>query len=316
MSRSNGRHCKQVNAMSHLPEPLKSRPLGSSGLPVSSLAWGMWRFGGEEPASAQRLVETALEAGITLFDTADIYGPRSHGGFGAAETQLGRVFAAAPGLRGRMVLASKGGIVPGTPYDSSKAYLASAIDASLGRMKVERIDLWQIHRPDILTHPAEIASAVDAAHRAGKIGCLGVSNYTVAQTQALMAHLTIPIVSHQPEFSALHLDPLTDGILDQSIQYDMAVLAWSPLGGGRLAEPRDERARAVAVLLDAKAKEAGVSRTSAALSWLMAHPARVIPILGTQNVARIREAPQAYLPRWTRAQWYAVLVASRGEKLP
>jgi len=302
--------------MSDLPAPLKTRPLGKSGMSVSSVAWGMWRFGGEDVATAQKLVETALEAGVTLFDTADIYGPKSHGGFGAAETQLGRVFGASPALRGQMILASKGGIVPGTPYNSSAPYLASAIDASLTRMNVERIDLWQIHRPDILTHPAEIASALETAHRAGKIGTVGVSNYTVAQTQALMAYLSLPVVSHQPEFSALKLDPITDGILDHSIQYDMAVLAWSPLGGGRLAQPQDERASAVVALFDAKATEAGVSRTAVALSWLMAHPARAIPIVGTQNLDRIKDIPQAYVPRWSRTEWYAVLVASRGEKLP
>ncbi|WP_413988613.1 aldo/keto reductase [Labrys okinawensis] len=302
--------------MNELPAPLKMRPLGKSGFSVSSVAWGMWRFGGEDLATAQKLVETALEAGVTLFDTADIYGPKSQGGFGAAETQLGRVFGAAPGLRAQMILASKGGIVPGTPYNSSAAYLSSAIDASLRRMNAERIDLWQIHRPDILTHPGEIASALETAHRAGKIGAIGVSNYTVPQTQALAAFLSLPIVSHQPEFSALHLDPLTDGILDQSIQYDMAVLAWSPLGGGRLAQPQDERSHAVVALFDAKASETGVSRTAVALSWLMAHPSRTIPIVGTQNLDRIREIPQIYVPRWSRAEWYAVLVASRGEKLP
>ncbi|WP_448951612.1 aldo/keto reductase [Labrys neptuniae] len=302
--------------MSTLPAPEKIRPLGRSGMSVSSVAWGMWRFGGEDLASAQKLVETALEAGVTLFDTADIYGPSDLGGFGVAESQFGRVLAASPSLRGRMVVATKGGIVFGTPYDSSAAYLTSAIDNSLRRLQVDRIDLWQIHRPDILTHPQEIAGALASAHRAGKIAAIGVSNYTVAQTQGLAACLELPIVSHQPEFSALKLDPLQDGVLDQAILNDMAVLAWSPLAGGRLALPQDERARAVVSLFDAKADEAGVSRTTVALSWLMAHPARVIPIVGTQNLDRIREIPQAYLPRWSRQEWYAVLVASRGEDLP
>lgn len=302
--------------MSDLPAPEPIRPLGRSGMSVSSVAWGMWRFGGEDLALAQKLVETALEAGVTLFDTADIYGPSDLGGFGVAESQLGRVLEASPGLRRRMVLATKGGIVFGTPYNSSAAYLASAIDASLKRMQVDRIDLWQIHRPDILTHPGEIARALEEAHRAGKIAAIGVSNYTAAQTQGLAACLNLPIVSHQPEFSALKLDPLQDGILDQAIMNDMAVLAWSPLAGGRLALPQDERARAVVGLFDAKAEQAGVFRTAVALSWLMVHPARTIPIVGTQNLDRIREIPQAYLPRWSRQEWYAVLVASRGERLP
>jgi predicted oxidoreductase len=94
------------------------------------------------------------------------------------------------------------------------------------------------------------------------------------------------------------------------------VLAWSPLGRGRLGDPQDARARAVAAALDAQAGRYGVSRTAAAYSWIMAHPAQIIPIVGTQNPARIREAADAFKVRWTRADWYAVLVASRGERLP
>lgn len=305
-----------MTSMSYLPFSPDPQPLGKSGLTVSPIAWGMWRFAGDDVAVARRRVEAALDAGVTLFDTADIYGPDNGEPFGAAEALLGRVFAEAPGLREGMVLASKGGIVMGTPYDSSEAYMASAIDASLRRLGVERIDLWQIHRPDILTHPAELARALEAAHAAGKIGAVGVSNHTAAQTAALAAHLDLSIVSHQPEFSPLTLAPLTDGIMDQALTEDMAVLAWSPLGGGRVAAPADDRTRAVAALLDAKAAEHEVSRAAAAYSWIMAHPARPIPIVGTQNVERIREIPQALKPRWTRAEWYAVLEASMGEKLP
>lgn len=305
-----------MTSMSYLATSTDPRPLGSSGLTVSPIAWGMWRFAGDDVAAARQRVEAALQAGVTLFDTADIYGPDNGEPFGAAEALLGRVFAEAPALRDRMVLASKGGIVIGTPYDSSAEYIASAIDASLKRLGVERIDLWQVHRPDILTHPAELARALETAHAAGKIGAVGVSNYTATQTAALIAHSALPIISHQPEFSPLALSPLADGVMDQALTHDMTVLAWSPLGGGRLANPADARTRAVAALLDAKAAEYGVSRAAAAYSWIMAHPARPIPIVGTQNVERISEIPQALKPRWTRADWYAVLEASMGEKLP
>jgi predicted oxidoreductase len=276
----------------------------------------MWRFAGDDVNAARTKVEAALAAGVTLFDTADIYGPDNNEAFGAAEALLGRVFAEDPGLRDQMVLASKGGIVMGVPYDSSETCLTSAIDASLMRLGVDRIDLWQIHRPDMLTHPAETARALEAAVTAGKVGAIGVSNFTVQQTAALQAFLTIPIVSHQPEFSALALAPLSNGVLEQAMVQGMAVLAWSPLGGGRLANPGDDRTRAVAALFDAKAAEYGVSRAAAAISWIMAHPARPIPIVGTQTLARIAEIPQAFKPRWTRADWYAVLVASMGENLP
>ena len=137
-----------------------------------------------------------------------------------------------------------------------------------------------------------------------------------AQTVALEHFLSIPLASLQPEFSPLATAPLFDGLMDHAMARGTAVLAWSPLGGGRVARPADERAGKVASLLDAKANESGVDRSAAAYSWIMAHPARPIPIVGTQNVERIRTIPDAYKPQWTRAEWYGVLEASMGEKLP
>lgn len=297
----------------HTPQ---TRPLGKSGLSVSPIAWGMWRFANASVEEGARLIEAAFDAGVTLFDTADIYGFDGAGGFGDAESLLGRVFAANPGMRERMVLATKGGIMPPLPYDSSRDYLMGALEKSLTRMQVEHVELYQVHRPDIFTHPADLAATLEAMVASGKVRSVGVSNYTVAQTQALARYLTIPLVSHQPEFSPLHIDPMVDGLFDQAMERDMAVLAWSPLGGGRLGDPQDARSKDVAAALDKKAQEAGVSRAAAAYSWIMAHPAKVIPIVGTQNVSRIAEIADAFKPVWSRQDWYDVLVASRGEKLP
>jgi predicted oxidoreductase len=305
-----------MTAMSELPAPSPTRPLYAGGPTVSSVAWGMWRFAGEDVALAEARVQAALDAGVTLFDTADIYGPDNGEPFGAAEVLLGKVLKHNPALAGRMVIATKGGISMGVPYDSSAGYLASAIDASLRRMGVDHVALWQIHRPDMLTHPAEVGRALGAAHAAGKIGAIGVSNFTASQVAALAAHSPLPVVSTQPEFSPLAIAPLFDGILDQAMAMGMTVLAWSPLGGGRLGDPKDDRTAAVAKALDAKAQACGVSRAAAAYSWIMAHPAQPIPIVGSQTPARIAEIPDAYRPTWTRAEWYAVLIASRGEPLP
>lgn len=303
--------------MSLLPKPLQTRPLGASGIAVSALAWGMWRFRGDDLKAARAKVDAAFDAGITLFDTADIYG-FGEDGFGAAEELLGALFASDKSLRNRMVLASKGGIIPPTPYDSSPAYLESAINASLKRLQTDRIDLWQVHRPDILTHPHDIARALEKAHALGKIISVGVSNYTPAQTEALRVALPrdLKLVSIQPEFSPLHLEPIENGLFDAAMMNNYAVLAWSPLGGGRIAEPGNEREHAVATALDAVAQTQGVSRTTAALSWIMAHPAKPIPIVGSQNPDRIRESAHALTVEWTRADWYKVLVAARGEPLP
>ena len=294
------------------------RTLGQGGLTVSPLAWGMWRFKGEDVAAAQVRVEAALDAGIDLLDTADIYGPDNAEPFGAAEALLGRVLKAAPHLRDRMTLATKGGIEMGTPYNSSADYLIAACEASLSRMGVERVELYQIHRPDVLAHPTEVAGALDRLRQAGKIAEAGVSNHTAAQTAALQAHLPFPLASVQPEFSPLAIEPLSDGVLDQALERGYAVLAWSPLGGGRLgdAQPAEPRAAAVARALDTIAERQGVSRTAVAYAWILAHPAQPIPIVGTQDPARISQSAQALQVELNRPDWYAILTAARGEPLP
>ncbi len=303
--------------MSELRPSTEPRALGKSGLTVSPLAWGMWRFAGDDVAAAQARVEAALEAGITLFDTADVYGPDNGEEFGAAESLLGQVLAAAPALRKRMVIATKGGIVPGVPYDSSPGYLAAALDASLERLGVERVELYQIHRPDLLSHPQEVAGALAKMVESGKAAAIGVSNHSAAQLSALQAFLPFPLASQQPEFSAIVPKPLFDGVIDQAMQLGLALLAWSPLGGGKIGgHGGDPRTQAVAKLLDAKGAACGVGRAAAAYSWIMAHPSRPIPIVGTQKPARIAEAQDAFKVGWSRAEWYGVLEAGMGEKLP
>lgn len=299
-----------------LPALPATRPLYTGGPEISSVAWGMWRFGNVDLKTARARVDAAFEAGITLFDTADIYGCDMPGGFGHSEELLGQVFADAPELRAQMVLASKGGIVLGTPYNSSRDYIASAIEASLRRLDVEHIDLWQVHRPDMLTHPAELAEALQTAVTSGKVGAVGVSNFTPAQIEALRSAMDIPLVSTQPEYSPLCLDPLLDGQFDTAMQHGMAVMAWSPLGGGRIAEPATDREKALASALDTVAETFGVSRATAAFSWIAAHPARPIPIIGSQTPARIMEARDIYTVTWTRAAWYDVLQAAMGQQLP
>lgn len=304
--------------MSELPLPPATRKLGASGIEVSPIAWGMWRLAenGRTAADAAKLVHAALDAGITFLDTADIYGFNGSDGFGDAEALLGEVLSAEPALRGRMVLATKGGIMPPLPYDQSAEYLRSAIDASLTRLKLDSVDLWQIHRPDILAHPQEVARVLDDAVASGKIKALGVSNFTQAQIAALQHFLGNKLATTQPEISPLRIDCYENGELDQAMMLGLTPMAWSPLGGGRLAAPESARDKAVAEALDAVAAAQGVSRTVAAYSWLMAHPAGIVPIIGSQNAERIAEGAAALNVRWTRTDWYAVLVAARGERLP
>ncbi len=300
--------------MSELPVTADA-PLGASGLIASRLGWGMWRLAGTGP-QALELAHTALDAGMTFFDTADIYGFGGQG-FGAAEERLGEAFSLDAGLRGRVVLASKGGIDPGVPYDSTAAYLIAACEKSLRRMRTDVIDLYQIHRPDLLAHPAEIAEAFDRLRQAGKIRAAGVSNYTAAQTRALAAHMPFPLVSTQPEFSALAFEPLHDGVLDLAMEQGLAVLAWSPLAQGRLAAADgDATARRVIAALDLLAVREGVSRAAVAIAWVLAHPARPVALIGSQTPQRLQDAAAALRVQLSRTDWYGVLVAARGAAMP
>ena len=305
--------------MDALPILLEPRALGPTQLRAFPLSWGCWRFAGTGVREAREKIETALAIGINLFDHADIYG-----GEGAAEDLFGRVLAETPSLRRRMLLATKGGIVQGVPYDASPAHLAAACEGSLKRLRTDVIDLYQIHRPDLLVHPHELAAALDRLRREGKIREVGVSNFSRAQFAALQRHLPFPIAAHQPELSPCCLAPLFDGVLDQCMERNVTPLAWSPLAGGRLgldanaAAGERDGTRLVGLLatLDQLAAREGVARAAVALAWLLAHPAGVVPIVGTQRPARLAECMRAFDVRLTRADWYAIVAASRGEALP
>ena len=284
--------------------------------PVGPLSFGLWRYTNTDVAAAQSLLETALDVGMNLVDNADVYGFDWGGtGFGSVEEILGSVLAVAPGLRDRMVLATKGGITPPVPYDSSPAYLRSACEASLKRMRVDVIDLYQIHRPDLLAHPADVAATLTALRDEGKIREVGVSNHTPAQVAALAAHLPFPIASNQPEYSALHLDPMRDGTFDACMASGTAALAWSPLGGGRLATGDGVQPELLEVL-DGLAAREGVDRATIAIAFVLAHPASPVAIVGSQNPERIAGATAALDVELTRADVYSIIQASEGVPLP
>jgi predicted oxidoreductase len=293
----------------------QSRSLGSLP-PVGAIAYGSWRFTDDDLATAQLLIETALDAGMNLIDTADVYGFDWGGtGFGQVEGILGRVLASSPGLRERMVLATKGGIIPPTPYDSSPKYLRAACEASLTRLQTDVIDLYQIHRPDLFTHPADVAITLNALRGEGKIREVGVSNHTPAQVAALQSHLEFPIASNQPEYSAAHLAPMRDGTLDQCMEHRIVPLAWSPLAGGRLASGDGIRPE-LRMVLDGFAAREGVDRSQIALAFVLAHPAAPIAIIGSQNPDRIRSSTVALGVTLSRSDVYAIVQASEGVPLP
>ncbi len=289
------------------------RALGDN-VRISPLGYGCWRLVNMPMTEARERIEHVLAHGMNLIDTADVYGLDWGGtAFGSAEELLGEVLKDAPGLRDQMVLASKGGIIPGVPYDS--ANLEQACNDSLRRLGVECLDLYQIHRPDMLTHPEETARVLQRLKDSGKVRAFGVSNYTTDQTSALMAYLPGEIISQQLQYSALHLDPLFDGTFDQCMQHQQTLLVWSPLAGGRLGDPSTMPDGLVSVLQTLAERE-GVDLPTIGLAFVLAHPARPVALLGSLNLERLTLAQQALRVQLDRADVYQVIQAAMGESLP
>jgi predicted oxidoreductase len=308
--------------------------LGRSELRVSRIGYGCWRLAGSEGmaappdamASGKRAVQAAVGEGFTLFDLAGIYGG------GRCEEIFGAALRESPGLRNRIVIASKCGIRkagspdPGSPYryDSSAAHIAGSVEESLRRIGVETLDLLMLHRPDYLMDPVEVAEAFLRLRDAGKVREFGVSNFRPGQLTALQKACPLPLVVNQVEISLSHPGALEDGTLDQCLNGDITPLAWSPLARGALVnnEPLeldrpDHAARAaLAQALDDVARARGVSRTSVALAWLMTHPARIVPIIGSVDPARIHDAAGAGEVVLERDDWYRLLTAARSTRLP
>ncbi|MCX8073643.1 MAG: aldo/keto reductase [Candidatus Binatia bacterium] len=294
------------------------RALGSSSLRVFPIGYGCWRLAGSGVPEARRKIEAALEVGIQLFDHADVYGG------GQAEELFGRVLEEAPALRPRMVIATKAGVVPGVPYNATREHLIRAAEASLRRLRCEVIDLFFVHRPDLLAHPEETARALEDLRASGKIREAGVSNYSPAQSAVLQHFLSFRLLAHQREWSCIWPLVVHDGTIEQCYTGQMGLIAWSPLAGGKLllSRERAEKEKIANVLvpvietLDDLAKRHGVGRAAVALAFLLAHPVGAIPIVGTQKIERIRAVQEAFRVRLERSDWYALFQAGTGKRLP
>jgi predicted oxidoreductase len=290
---------------------------------------GTWDPAEVTPASraaGRRAIIAAYESGYTLFDNADIYCR------GEAERVLGEALKEVSGMRDRVVILTKGGIRPGgspepdSPgrYDFSAAHLISACELSLMRLGIETIDLYLLHRPDLLADPEEVAQAFSQLKTSGKVRYFGVSNFRPTLVTALQAVCPMPLVAHQVEISLAKLDAFTDGTLDQCLIERITPMAWSPLAAGLIGDganrllPSQEvyQPERFLTVLDSVAKARGASRTVVALAWLLKHPARIMPIIGTINPDRIRDAAKAADLALTREEWYRLLIAARGEPMP
>jgi len=317
-----------------LNSPMQRLVLGTSSLCVSRLAYGCWRLANAKNASeskseiraaGKRAVIAAYEAGYTLFDHADIYGD------GEAEKIFGEVLHENPEMRGRISIITKCGVrrlddPSGSPYhyNLSGEYIIHSCEGSLKRLGIESIDVFLLHRADWLVDPADVAAASIKLKQSGKVRFFGVSNFRPSLVSALQAVCPMPLVANQVEISLCKLDAFEDGTLDQCLEEKITPMAWSPLGGGQLAEgakrllksQKGYRTEEVLPLLDEFAMQHGVTRSAIALAWLLKHPAGIVPIVGSTNPQRIRDAARATGINLSREEWYRLLIAARGESLP
>lgn len=287
------------------------------GLSLSRIVYGMWRLADDpdtSPAHVAAKIEACLEQGITTIDQADIYG-----GY-MAEEILGRALRSAPGLRDRIEVVTKCGILVGAGryadrrvkhYDTSRAHILASVDHSLRLMGLDRIDLLLIHRPDPLMDHRETGAALDEVVASGKVRAVGVSNFRPWDFALLQSATGTPLATNQIELSLAAPQALTDGQVAFLQERGLPIMAWSPLGGGSLLG-----GGATAALLRSLAAERGTDPAAVAVAWLLAHPARIMPVMGTNDLARIRALSRALEVPMDRQTWFELYAAALGREVP
>lgn len=290
----------------------------------SALAFGTWRlFDNPARATPQGLLEllkVCLDCGITTIDTAEIYG-----GY-RVEELVGAALALDPGVKQRMELITKAGIyVPNAfhperrfaHYNASAARLVKSAEKSLRWLGVDVLDCLLVHRPDWLASIDETAAGLNQLLQEGKIRSAGVSNYSASQFAALSSRMDQPLVTNQVEFHPFHVDPIGDGVFDQCQERRVRPMAWSPLAGGRLFAEGDAAAARLRAACAAMAERyQGASADQLVLAWIVAHPARPIPVLGTTRAERVPAAAAALDLALRREDWYGLWEAAQGRRIP
>lgn len=326
---------------------MKTFSIANTPIEASRISFGCMTIGGswdrspitaETRQTALASLHTALEQGINFFDHADIYC------IGKSEAIFSELWQTAPRLREKIYLQSKCGIrFPGDPhegapgrYDFSYAHIIRSVEGSLQRLKTDYLDVLLLHRPDPLVEPAEVAHAFDELHQSGKVRFFGVSNHTAAQIALLQKFLHQPLVVNQLELNLVHTHLIDDGIIfnqddpdrpvrnEGTLEYcrlhDITIQAWAPLAGGFLCgrpseQPSKRLAQATAVVAELAADKQ-TSCEAVLIAWLLKHPARIQPVIGTTQPQRIQAACTGDALELTRQEWYKLFIAGRGGPLP
>ena len=304
---------------------MKKIDLGKSGLLVSEIALGCMRMDSLSKKQAHKMIETAVEAGITFFDHADIYGK------GKSEEIFAEGLKESTINRDDIILQSKCGIKSGVMYDFSKKHITESVEGSLKRLKTDYLDTLLLHRPDALMEPEEIAEAFTELRQSGKVRQFGVSNFSPYQVELLQKALSQKLIVNQLQYGLKHTgmvdaginvnrkDPSsTDhdgGILDYSRLKEMTIQAWSPYQSEEGIIMDSSVFPELNEKMDQLASEKGVSAMAIASAWILRHPARVQVIAGTMNADRLQAIAEASNIELSRREWYDLYLAA-GNQLP
>ncbi|MEM6760687.1 MAG: aldo/keto reductase [Pseudomonadota bacterium] len=289
----------------------------TNSLEMSRIVYGMWRLGDDadtSPGHVAAKVAACLDQGITTMDQADIYGGYT------AEALFGAALRADPGLRSKIEIVTKCDIVapvgrhaaaPVKYYDTSRAHIMASVDASLTEMGIDHIDLLLIHRPDPLMDHHETGAALDELVASGKVGAVGVSNFRPYDVDLLESAMKNTLVTNQIEISLSEISPFSNGDIAFHQRRGDPLMAWSPLGGGGLMMTGG----AAQSVMDEIAQGAGVDRAAVATAFLLAHPANIIPVMGTNTIERIARILDAMKLTIDRPTWFRLYEAALGREV-
>ncbi len=280
---------------------------------AGTMNWGIWDKN-LSPKEMENMIQICIENKITTFDHADIYGSYS------TESDFGKAFTASQISREKMQLISKCGIQlisknrPNTikHYDYSKDYIIGSVENSLKNLQTDYLDVFLLHRPSPLMQSDEIAEAVLKLKSEGKIISFGLSNFTTSQTELIRQKTEVSY--NQVQFSATNFEPMLDGSFDYMQSHGIRPMSWNPLG--TVFRNDNDQTRRLKKLLATLVSKYHFGADTILLSWILQHPAKVIPIAGTVNVARIQSLLKATELQLDKEDWFAIWTESMGHEVP
>jgi len=284
-------------------------------LSLSRIIYGMWRLGDADdtsPKHVQEKMEACIAQGITTMDQADIYGGyMAEEIMGAGLTRYIKDEIEVITKCDILVPAGRYADAPGKYYDTSREHILNSVDHSLRLMGIDKIDVLLIHRPDPLMDHLETGMALDEVVASGKVRSVGVSNFKLHDWTLLQSAMSTKLVTNQIEMSLTAHDAFTNGDLAYLQERGVPPMAWSPLGGGALMSDDTPLGRA----MDVVAQENDVDRSAVAVAWLLAHPARIMPVMGTNNLNRIKGLSDAFKVDMPRTSWFKLYEAALGHEV-